>query len=403
MRKTDVADGMGDLIMKLKFDKDLVYQNQAVAAVVDLFKGQTPMQSNFTVTAWGIQIGMYDTANGIGNRLEIDEEDILTNLNAVQLRNGIAQTKYLRPGQYDFDVEMETGTGKTYVYLRTILELHKNYGFSKFIIVVPSIAIKEGVYKSLQITREHFKGLYDNSIYEFFIYSSDMLEQVRNFAVSDNVEIMVINIDAFRRSFEDTEKESKANIIHRPNDKLNGMKPIELIRETHPFVIIDEPQSVDTTPKSKEAIKSLNPLCTLRYSATHVDKHNLVFKLDSVDAYELGLVKQIEVAAFESRDYHNKAYMKLISVDNKKSPITAKLEIDIHKKGKVERKTISVRRGDDLGDKSGGRELYEGYIINEIYCETGNEYVDFTSNSDVLRIGAPVGDIDNLTIKRLQI
>ena len=389
--------------MKLQFDKDLEYQKQAVAAVVDLFKGQTPMQSNFTVTGWGRQIGMFDTAHGIGNRLEIDEEDILNNLHAVQLRNGIAQTKILKIGQYDFDVEMETGTGKTYVYLRTILELNKNYGFSKFIIVVPSIAIKEGVYKSLQITREHFKGLYDNRIYEFFIYSSDMLEQVRNFAVSDNVEIMVINIDAFRRSFEDTEKESKANIIHRPNDKLNGMKPIELIRETHPFVIIDEPQSVDTTPKSKEAIKSLNPLCTLRYSATHVDKHNLVYKLDSVDAYELGLVKQIEVAAFESRDYHNKAYMKLISVDNKKSPITAKIEMDIHKKGKVERKAISVRRGDDFCDKSGGREIYEGYIINEIYCEPGNEYVDFTGNSDVLRIGSPVGDIDNLTIKRLQI
>ncbi|MDD4592549.1 MAG: DEAD/DEAH box helicase family protein [Parabacteroides sp.] len=361
------------------------------------------MQSNFTVTGWGRQIGLYDTDHGIGNRLEIDEEDILNNLNAVQLRNGIAQTKNLKPGQYDFDVEMETGTGKTYVYLRTILELHKNYGFSKFIIVVPSIAIKEGVYKSLQITREHFKGLYDNSIYEFFIYSSDMLEQVRNFAVSDNVEIMVINIDAFRRSFEDIEKESKANIIHRANDKLNGMKPIELIRETHPIVIIDEPQSVDTTPKSKEAIKSLNPLCTLRYSATHVDKHNLVYKLDSVDAYELSLVKQIEVAAFESRDYHNKAYMKLISVDNKKSPITAKIEMDIHKKGKVERKTKIVRRGDDLCDKSGGRELYEGYIVNEIYCEPGNEYVDFTSNSEVLRIGSPVGDIDNLAIKRLQI
>ncbi len=228
---------------------------------------------------------------------------------------------------------METGTGKTYVYLRTIFELNKNYGFSKFIIVVPSIAIKEGVYKFLQITKEHFKGLYDNRIYEYFIYNSEQLEQVRNFAVSDNIEIMVINIDAFRRSFEDTAKENKANIIHRPNDKLNGMKPIELIRETHPFVIIDEPQSVDTTPKSKEAIKSLNPLCTLRYSATHVDKHSLVYKLDSIDAYEMGLVKQIEVAGLESKDYHNQPYLKLISVDNKKSPITAKIEMDIHKKG----------------------------------------------------------------------
>ncbi|MEA1959960.1 MAG: DEAD/DEAH box helicase family protein [Bacillota bacterium] len=389
--------------MKLQFDKDLEYQKQAVEAVVDLFKGQTPMQSNFTVTGWGKQIGLYDTDHGIGNRLELDEEDIFNNLHEVQLRNGIAQTKSLKPGQYDFDVEMETGTGKTYVYLRTILELNKNYGFSKFIIVVPSIAIKEGVYKSLQITREHFRGLYDNRIYEFFIYSSDKLEQVRNFAVSDNIEIMVINIDAFRRSFVDIEKESKANIIHRSNDKLNGMKPIELISETRPFVIIDEPQSVDTTPKSKEAIKSLNPLCALRYSATHVDKHNLVYKLDSVDAFELGLVKQIEVAGFESKDYHNKAYFKLLSVNNKKSPITAKIELDIHKTGKVQRKAVTVRRGDDLSDKSGGRDLYEGYIINEIYCELGNEYVDFTSKSEVLRIGSTVGDVDDSAIKRQQI
>ncbi len=389
--------------MKLQFDKDLEYQKQAVAAVVDLFKGQTPAQSNFTVAAWGGRVGMFDTENGIGNRLELDEEDILKNLHKVQLKNGVAPTKSLKTGQYDFDVEMETGTGKTYVYLRTILELNKNYGFSKFIIVVPSIAIKEGVYKSLQITTEHFKGLYDNRIYEFFIYNSEKLEQVRNFAVSDNIEIMVINIDAFRRSFKDITQESKANIIHRPNDKLNGMKPIELVRETHPFVIIDEPQSVDTTPKAKEAIKSLNPLCTLRYSATHVDKHNLVYKLDSVDAYEMGLVKQIEVAGFESKDYHNQAYFKLVSVDNKKSSITAKVEIDIHKHGKVARKPVTIKRGDDLYSKSGERELYEGYVVDEIACEPGNEYLAFTSNSDILRIGSAVGDIDDLAVKRQQI
>lgn len=389
--------------MKLQFDKDLEYQQQAIGAVVDLFKGQTPARSNFTVCSLGGVFGTTVTEHGVGNRLELDEEEILKNLNEVQLRNGIAPTKVLKAGQYDFDIEMETGTGKTYVYLRTILELNKSYGFSKFIIVVPSIAIKEGVYKSLQITNEHFKELYDNRIYEYFVYNSEKLEQVRNFAVSDNIQIMVINIDAFRKSFDDPEKENKANIIHRPNDKLNGLKPIDLIRETNPFVIIDEPQSVDTTPKSKEAIKSLNPLCALRYSATHVDKHNLVYKLDAVDAYEMGLVKQIEVAGFESKDYHNKAYLKLVSVDNKKSPITAKIEIDVHNKGKVQRKTVTVKRGDDLSEKSGGRELYEGYIINEIYCEPGNEYVDFTSNSVILRIGSPVGDIDDLAIKQQQI
>lgn len=390
--------------MKLQFDKNLEYQQQAIASVVDLFRGQTPMQTNFTVSAYSGQVGMFETQNGIGNRLELDEEEILKNLQEIQLRNGLSQTKNLKAGEYDFDIEMETGTGKTYVYLRTILELHKNYGFSKFIIVVPSIAIKEGVYKSLEITREHFKDLFDNTIYNYFIYDSSNLEQVRSFAVSNNIEIMVINIDAFRRSFTDPAKETKANIIHRTNDKLNGMKPIELIQETRPIVIIDEPQSVDTTPKSKEAIKSLNPLCILRYSATHVEKHNLVYKLDAVDSYNLGLVKQIEVAGFTTKDYHNKAYMKLLSVDNKKSPITAKIEMDVKdKKGVVKRTKVTVKRGDDLYDKSKGRDVYEGYIVSEIYCEEGNEYVAFTSKPDILRIGKAIGDVDDLAIKEQQI
>lgn len=297
-----------------------------------------------------------------------------------------------------------TGTGKTYVYLRTILELHKNYGFTKFIIVVSSIAIKEGVYKSLQITKDHFKGLYENTIYNYFVYDSSKLEQVRSFAVSDNIEIMVINIDAFRRSFTDPTKENKANIIHRPNDRLNGMKPIELIQETKPFVIIDEPQSVDTTAKAKEAIQSLNPLATLRYSATHVEKHNLVYKLDAVDSYNLELVKQIEVAGFETKDYHNQAYLKLLSVDNKKSPITAKIEMDTkNTKGQVKRRTVTVKQGEDLYDKSKGRDVYEGYIVNDIYCEAGNEYVDFTSKGEILRIGKAIGDVDDLAIKEQQI
>ena len=302
--------------MKLKFDASLPYQQEAIASIVELFRGQTPMQTNFTVSSYAKQAGLFESEHGVGNRLELDEEEILQNLQAVQLKNGLPQSVRLKSNQYDFDVEMETGTGKTYVYLRTIFELYKNYGFSKFIIVVPSLAIKEGVFKSLQITGEHFKNIYENTMYEYFVYDSEKLDQVRSFALNDFISIMVINIDAFRRSFTNTEKESKANIIHRPNDKLNGMKPIELIQETHPFVIIDEPQSVDTTPKSKEAIRSLNPLCTLRYSATHVDKHHLVYKLDAVDSYELGLVKQIEVAGFESKNYHNRAYLKLLSVDS---------------------------------------------------------------------------------------
>lgn len=390
--------------MKLQFDSKLEYQNQAISSVVDLFKGQSPMQSLFSVGYYGQiagQIGMVGTDNGIGNRLELDNVEILENLKDIQLRNGLQQNKTLK--SLDFDIEMETGTGKTYVYLRTILELHKNYGFTKFVIVVPSLAIKEGIFKSLNITKEHFNELYDNEIYDFFIYDSNKLGRVRDFAVNDHISIMIINIDAFRKSFADPEKENKANVIHRTNDKMNGMKPIELIQETNPFVIIDEPQSVDTTPKSKEAIASLNPLCILRYSATHVEKHNLVYKLDAVDSFELGLVKQIEVAGFSAKDNHNTAYIRLISVNNRKMPITAKVEIDINEGGSVKRKAVTIRKGDDLYDASNGRDIYEGYIIDEIYCAEGEEYISFTSNSDVVRLGDCIGEVDELQIKNRQI
>ena len=387
--------------MKLKFNPNLEYQDEAISAIVDLFEGQNSMQSYFTVP--GVQVGLYDAGQGIGNRLEISDDDILENLKKVQLKNFLAPSETLSPNNLNFDIEMETGTGKTYVYLKTVFEL-KKYGFTKFIIVVPSIAIKEGVYKAIQVTRDHFKGLYDNVIYDSFIYDSQKLEQVRNFAVNSNIQIMIINIDAFRRSFTDPTKENKANIIHRENDKLSGMKPIELIQETNPIVIIDEPQSTSATAKAKEAIASLNPLCTLQYSATHKEIHNLVYKLDAIDAYDMGLVKQIEVASFESANYHNKAYLKLVSVDNKKSPITAKIEIASFNKGKTKRKTVTVKQGDDLSSrKLGNREIYEGYVVNEIYCEEGNEYVDFTNREDVLTIGKPVGDIDDLLIKRQQI
>lgn len=364
--------------MKLQFDANLEYQEQAVSSVVDLFRGQTPKQSNFTVSLYNTMEGQgtFFSTTGIGNKLELDEEDILDNLNEVQLRNGLKQSTALEHGKYDFDIEMETGTGKTYVYLRTIFELNKAYGFTKFIIVVPSIAIKEGVKKSLDITKEHFDMLFDNTPYDYFVYDSGKLSQVRDFAVADNIQIMVINIDAFRKSFTDPEKENKANLIHRSNDKMNGMRPIDLIAETNPFVIIDEPQSVDTTPKSKEAI----------------------------DAFEMNLVKQIEVASFAASGYHNRAYMLLKSVDNKKSPITAKIEIDALVKGEVKRKVVTVKQGSDLSEKlSGNRSIYEGYIVDEIYCEKGEEYVSFTMKPEILRIGRAVGDIDDTAIKEQQI
>ncbi len=392
--------------MKIKFDPDLDFQHEAISSITGIFEGQETCQTNFSVVPLNydpkMNLGLekhYDL--GIGNRLKLLDEDILKNVRDIQLRNGLAPSEAL--DSMNFTVEMETGTGKTYVYLRTIFELNRLYGFTKFIIVVPSVAIKEGVYKSLQMTKEHFRGLYENVSYDYFVYDSQKLGQVRNFATSDSIQIMVINIDAFRRSFTDPEKEDKANIIHRPHDRMNGSKPIDFIKDTNPIVIIDEPQSVDTTKKSKEAIASLNPLCTLRYSATHVDKYHMLYKLDSVDAYERKLVKQIEVAGIEVKDEHNKAYIKLLKVDNKKNGITAQIELDIKSGSNVNRKPATVRSGTDLLDVSGGRSLYDGYIIEDIYCEKGNEYISFTSKPEIVQLGQTIGDVNPDEYKRLQI
>ncbi len=391
--------------MKIKFSDDLDFQRDAINAVADIFEGQDTLQTNFTVTTIkkGLQSDMFANQSelGIGNKLDLLDDELLENIRKIQLKHGLKQTEKL--DSRDFTIEMETGTGKTYVYLRTIFELNKRFGFTKFIIVVPSVAIKEGVSKSLQMTELHFKEHYDNVPIDYFIYDSQKLGEVRSFATNDTIQIMVINIDAFRKSFTDPEKEDKANIIHRPNDRMNGMKPIEFIRDTNPIVIIDEPQSVDNTAKAKEAIASLNPLFTIRYSATHKEKYNLMYKLDSIDAYEQKLVKQIEVASIQVKDGHNKAYIKLLSVDNRLSPITAKIEFDKMQNGEVKRVSQKVKSGADLLELSGGRDVYDGYVINDIYCEPGNEYIDFTSKPDILRLGERVGDVNPDEYKRLQI
>ena len=186
--------------MKLKFDSNLDYQTEAVNAVIDLFKGQNSMLQYFTVTGQST----LDSSQGIGNKIDISNDDILENLRKVQTFHKLAPSEHLN--SLDFNIEMETGTGKTYVYLKTIFELNKKYNFTKFIIVVPSVAIKEGVNKTIEITKEHFKNLYDNVIYDHFVYDSSKLEQVRNFAVNSNIQIMIINIDAFNKSFKDPSK-----------------------------------------------------------------------------------------------------------------------------------------------------------------------------------------------------
>jgi len=391
-------------MMKFQFDPNLDFQHEAINAVVDLFDGQEVCQTNFTLAPlkYDDQMDWLETDLGIGNRLRLLEEDIHQNIKDIQLRNGLAPSESF--GSKDFTVEMETGTGKTYVYLRTIFKMNRLYGFTKFIIVVPSVAIKEGVYKSLQMTETHFKGIYENVQFDYFVYDSQKLGQVRNFATSDYIQIMVINIDAFRKSFTDPEKENKANIIHRPHDRMTGNRPIEFVQATNPIVIIDEPQSVDTTSKSKEAIASLNPLCTLRYSATHVDKYHMMYKLDSVDAYQRKLVKQIEVSGIEIKDSHNKAFIQLLKVDNRKSPITAQIKIDaMQRSGDVKRVKKTIRSGDDLLEISGGRSVYDGYIIEDIYCEKGNEYISFTSKSEFIKFDQAIGGVNEDEYKRLQI
>lgn len=400
--------------MKIQFDPNLTYQIEAIDAIADIFKGQEITQTTFTVARlpkrytylpnaelMGLPIGMEQNDYGVGNRLRLLDDELLNNLQKIQLRNGLAPSEML--GSMNFTIEMETGTGKTYVYLRTIFELNRQYGFTKFIIVVPSVAIKEGVRKSIEMTADHFKSLYDNVRFDSFVYDSQNLGPVRSFATSDYIQIMVINIDAFRRSFTDPERENKANIIHRHHDKMAGARPIEFIQATNPIVIIDEPQSVDTTAKSKEAIASLNPLVTLRYSATHVDRHNMAYRLDAVDAYERKLVKEIEVVGTEVHAGHNQGYIKLLSVDNKRSPITAQIEIDALLKGVVRRVKRTVRTGDDIQELSGNRDVYTGYIIEEIYCGEGNEYVSFTSQPEIVRLGQAIGEVDDDAFKRHQI
>ena len=394
--------------MKLKFDAALDYQQEAIAAVRDVFQGQTPKQSLFTVAAitneqmalgFGSESRQMTLGQGIGNRLMLDEEDLLNNIRAVQLRHGLPQSSSLPNHKLNLDIEMETGTGKTYVYLRTLLELNKAYGFTKFIIVVPSVPIKEGVQKTIEITREHFRGLYSNVNYDAFVYDGMHIEKIRDFATSNDIQIMIITVQAF---------EKDKNVINNFNDKKFGeMRPIDLVRETNPIVIIDEPQSVigkdDGNDKRFEAVQNLNPLCTIRYSATPVRVENKLYRLNAVDSFAKKLVKGIEVESFAAQDDHNEAYLLLKSVNNKKSPITARVEMDVQNtKGVVQRKAVTVKQGDDLYEKSGGRDVYEGYIVKDIYCAEGHEYMDFTSCSDILYLGKAIGTVHDDEMKRQQ-
>ena len=385
--------------MKLHFEPDLDYQLQAIEAVCDLFRGQEQCRTEFTVTMrlpdeaqMSLDVAQSDL--GMGNRLTLLDDELLKNLSDIQLRGGLPPSGSLTSG--DFTVEMETGTGKTYVYLRTIFELNKRYGFSKFVIVVPSVAIKEGVYKTLQITEEHFKGLYAGVPFDFFLYDSAKPGPVRNFATSSNIQIMVVTVGAINKK--------DVNNLYKESEKTGGEKPIDLIKATRPIIIVDEPQSVDggLEGRGKEALDAMNPLCTLRYSATHVDKHHMVYRLDAVDAYERKLVKQIEVASATVEDAHNKPFVRLVKVENKRGRISAKIELDKQAATGVQRVEVTVSDGDDLQQSADGRAIYADFRVGDINTAKGEEFMElrYPGGEVFLQPGQAHGDVDALAVQR---
>jgi len=406
--------------MKLQFDPNQQFQLDAVNAVADLFEGQPEGAAEFSVVQtgqWeGLFAGQQRSELGLGNQLLLAEDELRANARAVQLRNDIdvatpeaaleAWSLFDAPAEQTrscphFSVEMETGTGKTYVYLRTILELSRRYGFRKFVIVVPSVAIREGVVKNIEITRTHFEALYDNLRFESYVYDAKRVSQLRQFGTSTNVQILIINIDAFRKNFTGTEAEQKSNVIYKESDKLSGRQPIEFVQAARPIVIIDEPQSVDSTNKAQEAIRALNPLCTLRYSATHRNPYNLVYRLDPVRAFELRLVKQIVVGSAVAEGAANEPFVRLESVDYKKG-IKARLRIHKPTANGVKESSVTAKQGANLFVLSEERPQYkDGFEIAEISAEPGNELVRF-SNGRVLRVGETMGGLQE-DVWRVQI
>jgi type III restriction enzyme len=384
------------MALRLHFEPNLEYQHEAIESVCDLFRGQEICKTEFTVTFAKEQdaLGLVQNQLGIGNRLSLLDDEIHTNLTDIQIRNGLKPSEAIVSG--DFTVEMETGTGKTYVYLRTIFELNRRYGFTKFCIVVPSVAIKEGVFKSIQMMEDHFRSLYANVPFDFFIYDSGKLGQVRNFATSPNIQIMIVTVGAINKK--------DVNNLYKDSEKTGGEKPIDLIKATQPILIVDEPQSVDggLEGRGKEALDSMSPLCTLRYSATHVSKHHMVYSLNAVDAYEKKLVKQIEVASASVEGGQNKPFVKLLEVSKPGKPIRAKLELDMQDGASIKRKATWVQSGDDL-EQMTGRGIYAGYLIGNIGVKPGNEFLELSNLDDSLKLGKAIGGVDEDAIKRQMI
>lgn len=366
--------------MKLKFNPDLDYQQDALESTLSVFEGLSTAGEPYRKL-------------GLANVLDVNPDKLMNNLHRVQEQNYIEKSASLfEAGDGypfpNFSVEMETGTGKTYVYLRSIFELHKRLGLRKFIIVVPSVAIREGVLSSLAMMKEHFRSLYNNAPFDHYVYNSKDLSKVRQFATANTLQIMVINIQAFQRDAGDVESYNnltpdqikKLSVIHREQDRMSGVKPIEFIQDVRPVLIIDEPQSVDNTAKARRAINHLKPLFALRYSATHRNPYNVVYQLGPVKAYDMKLVKQISVASIQSQSNVNQTYLKLsqIGYSGKAKTPSASVVIFEDTPNGTREKTVKLRQGTDLSDHT-NRPGYQGYVVDEIYAEPGAEYVRFNN------------------------
>ena len=384
------------MTMKLQFAHQ-DYQTRAVEAVVKVFDGQPLAKSDFALAAQQGSVA-YAGDGSIGNALKLSDEQLLANVRAVQKANGLAPSGALVPSRSDngkelfcplnFTIEMETGTGKTYSFIKTMFELNKVYGFKKFVVVVPSVAIREGTMKNLQITRSHFAADYANVPCVPILYDSTKLTELRHFAQSDALSVLVINIDSFTKD---------NNKINQKGER--AFAPIEYIKAVNPIVIVDEPQNFETDVR-RRALSDLDPLCTLRYSATHKNQYNLLYSLNPVQAYDLGLVKQIEVDGVLADDDQNQAFVELLSIDAKPKSLTCKVRLDVNEPSGVKRKEITLKLGDDLYAKSKERDAYqEGYILNEIRADEGE--VEF-SGGRVLRVNEAQGGLTD-DVMRFQI
>jgi type III restriction enzyme len=372
--------------MQLKFDANQEFQLEAIQAVAGLLEGQPHVDAVHELRY------MRPGFAAIANHLDLDESDLIRNLRQVQQVNRLTQDDALQMIESEietaeglssvrfanFSVEMETGTGKTYVYLRTALELHRRYGLRKFIVVVPSVAIREGVLKTLQITETHLRGLYDNVPCRYYVYDSANLSQVRQFALSDGVEIMVMTIDSFNKA---------ANVIRQTTDRLQGETPIHLVQAAHPILILDEPQNMESELRIR-ALAALDPLFALRYSATHRNPYNLVYRLTPAEAYRQGLVKRIEVAGVEKEADENRAFLRLDEVRSEKKTLTARLAVHkLMKDGTVKEQVVTVRPGESLEAKA-NRPEYAAFVIEEMDAGVGS--LLFT-NGSTLTLGESRG------------